>query len=153
MGHPSCFMDSVWCCRGEWLHCAVTQNTLSLHINLAQPLACLACLASAGWLFMCARRRKSLTHPLQSFSLRVCESATVPKCGSRGSVCPHALQTDGLFFSPLKRSVTVRGFWVFYSICVRAECSLSKNMSREKVLGCTRINLRHVVNSVHTAQV
>lgn len=70
---------------------------------------------------MCARRRKSLTHPLQSFSLRLCESATVPKCRSRGSVCPHThYRLTGSLFS-LKLSVTAPVFH-FFSTRVCAEC-------------------------------
>ncbi len=80
IGHPSCFMDSVWCCRGEWLHCAVTQNTLSLHITWqglrGSPRLC--------WVsvYVCVRHRRSvaLTHPLKPFFVFVCDSMCVCVC-------------------------------------------------------------------------
>lgn len=94
IGHPSCFMESVWCCHREWLCCAVTQNTLSLHITW-QGLAARLRLC---WDAVYVRRKNGigLTHTLTQVDFSQCACMCVRACAcvrARGrreeSVCPH----------------------------------------------------------------
>ena len=69
-------MDSVWRCRGEWLHRAVTQNTLSLHIT-RQGLSALCCSPPLCRASVCARDAGRASVWLTHLNFSVCDSMCV----------------------------------------------------------------------------